>query len=229
MLPLVTSVGLLAAGALAHGALHRNSPLFGRVLSQAGPGRRIALTFDDGPNPRATPAILDALGDAGVAATFFVLGRHADRWPGLVERTHHEGHLLANHGWHHRKLHLRSPRWVRDDIAAGARAVERAAGVATALFRAPHGFRAPWVVPTAHALAHRVVGWSLGVWDSATPGVDTIIRRTVEGVRPGSIVLLHDGDGYDPAGDRMQTAAALPAIIRELRARGYEFVTLADA
>lgn len=227
MFPLVTSVGLLAAGALTHGALHRNSPLFGRVLSRVGPGRRIALTFDDGPNPRATPAILDALGDAGVRATFFVLGRHADRWPALVRRAHQEGHVLANHGWHHQKLHLRSPRWVRDDIAAGARSIARAAGVSTALFRAPHGFRSPWVVPIAHRLGHRVVGWSLGVWDSALPGVETIVRRTVEGVRPGGVVLLHDGDGYDPAGDRMQTALALPAIIRELRTRGFEFVTLA--
>jgi peptidoglycan/xylan/chitin deacetylase (PgdA/CDA1 family) len=64
------------------------------------------------------------------------------------------------------------------------------------------------------------------VWDSDLPGVQQIFKRTVEGVRPGSIVLLHDGDGYNPDGDRMQTAEALPKIIDELRRRGYEFVTL---
>jgi peptidoglycan/xylan/chitin deacetylase (PgdA/CDA1 family) len=75
-------------------------------------------------------------------------------------------------------------------------------------------------------LGQRTVGWTLGVWDSDRPGADVITRRSVDGCVPGSILLLHDGDGYDAHGDRRQTADALPGIIRELKDRGYRFVGL---
>src|SRR5262249_36977101 len=81
-----------------------------------------------------------------------------------------------------------------------------ASGVHPRLFRAPHGFRSPWVTAIARSLGQRTVGWSLGVWDSDRPGVEAIADRTVDGAKPGSILLLHDGDGYDPQGDRTQTA-----------------------
>ena len=80
----------------------------------------------------------------------------------------------------------------------------------------------------ARELGQRTIGWTLGVWDSDRPGADVIVRRAVDGSRPGTILLLHDGDGYDAEGDRTQTAEALPRIIRELRGRGYRFVRLAE-
>ena len=102
----------------------------------------------------------------------------------------------------------------------------RACGVTPRHFRAPHGFRNPWVTPIARSLGERTIGWSLGVWDSARPGADEIVNRTLDGMRAGSILLLHDGDGYDASGDRTQTAESLPRIIDGLRARGFQFVTL---
>lgn len=226
------SVLLALAGAAAHGAYHRNSPVFGRALHRlpADPAgtRRVALTFDDGPNPTATPLVLDALRAAGVQATFFVLGKHAERWPELVARAAGEGHQLGNHGYHHRKLLRRGPAYVRDDLARGTDEIARAAGVRPRFFRAPHGFRSPWVSGIARELGQCTVGWTLGVWDSARPGADEIARRVIDGARDGSIVLLHDGDGYDPHGDRGQTADALPQIIRGLRERGYDFAALPE-
>jgi peptidoglycan-N-acetylglucosamine deacetylase len=221
--------GLTVAGLAAHGIWYRNSWLFGRPLARL-PGNEdvVSITFDDGPNPKATPRILDVLAREGVHATFFVLGRHADRWPELVKRMADEGHQLGNHGYHHRKLHRRSPGYVRDDLTRGAEAIERASGVRPRVFRAPHGFRNPWVTPIARSLGERTIGWSLGVWDSARPGSDEIVKRTLDGMRAGSILLLHDGDGYDTDGDRMQTAAALPGIIDGLRARGFHFAVLPD-
>ena len=214
-------------GGAAHGAFHRNSPLFGRPISQlASGGRAVALTFDDGPNPEATPAILDSLRARGVKATFFILGRHAERWPDLVKRVAQEGHAIGNHGYFHRKLHFKSPAYVRDDLTRGTTMIERASGATPALFRAPHGFRSPWVTAIASSLGQRTVGWSLGVWDSDRPGVDAIVRRTIDGTRPGSILLLHDGDGYDPRGDRMQTAQAVPLIVDRLLEDGYQFELL---
>jgi peptidoglycan-N-acetylglucosamine deacetylase len=222
--------GLAAAGLAAHGTWHRNSWIFGPTLSRLPDHDPIvSITFDDGPNPRATPRILDVLAREGVAVTFFVLGRHAERWPALVRRMADEGHQLGNHGYWHRKLHRRTPAYVRDDLTRGTEAICRASGLPRLRhFRAPHGFRSPWVTPIARSLGQRTVGWSLGVWDSARPGAEEIARRALGGMRPGSILLLHDGDGYDPEGDRTQTADALPLIIDGLRARGLRFTTLPD-
>ena len=228
MIAAVGAAGVAVVGALVHGTYHRNSPIFGAALgslSGRGSDRRIvALTFDDGPNPEATPRILDALAASGTVATFFLLGRHVERWPALAGRVAAEGHVIGNHGWFHRKLHTQSPASVRRDLELGTAAIIGATGVRPEVFRAPHGFRAPWVSHIARTLGQRTVGWSLGVWDSARPGVDAIVERTVGGARPGSILLLHDGDGYDPSGDRSQTAAAVPRIISELKARDYQFV-----
>jgi peptidoglycan-N-acetylglucosamine deacetylase len=223
------TLGVLLAGCVAHGAFHRNSPVFGRVRSRVAGGTGtpgVALTFDDGPNAEATPRILEALRARGVRATFFLLGRHVERYPQIARQIAEDGHAIGNHGFHHRKLHLKSPAYVRDDLERGARAIEAATGVRPRWFRAPHGFRSPWVNDVARSLGEEVVGWSLGVWDSDRPGVDTIVRRAVDGTRGGSILLLHDGDGYDVEGDRLQTAAAVPLIVDALASRGLRFVTL---
>jgi peptidoglycan/xylan/chitin deacetylase (PgdA/CDA1 family) len=216
-------------GGAAHGAFHRNSPIFGPTIRRLPTHDPVvALTFDDGPNPEATPLVLDALAARGVKATFFILGRHAERWPALVARAAAEGHALGNHGYFHRKLQFRSPSYVRNDLELGTEAIVAAGGMRPSLFRAPHGFRSPWVTYIASTLGQRTVGWSLGVWDSDRPGVDEIARRTVDGAAPGSILLLHDGDGYDPEGDRRQTAHAVPLLVDRLLDRGYRF-TLLDA
>lgn len=223
----LTAVGAVVVGSAAHGAFHRNSPVFGSVLGRLPTNdHTISLTFDDGPNPDATPPILDALAERNVKATFFILGRHAELWPDLVLRIARDGHQIGNHGYFHRKLHLKRPFYVRQDIKLGKRAIERAGGPAPRWFRAPHGFRNPWVTSIARSMGERVAGWTLGVWDTDRPGTKEIVKRTVNGARPGSIVLLHDGDGYDPEGDRTQTAGAVPLIIDELRARGFSFSTL---
>jgi len=193
------AIGLTLLGGTAHGMFHRNSRVFGSVLGALPEtDHSVSLTFDDGPNPDATPRILDALGEHGVKATFFILGAYAERWPELVRRVANEGHQIGNHGYFHRKLHLKSPFYVRRDITLGKRAIEHAG----------------------------TIGWSLGVWDSDCPGVNTIVERTVFGAKPGSIILLHDGDGYNVNGDRTQTAAAVPLIISGLRDRGFQFATL---
>ena len=226
---LESALGVVFAGGVVHGAFHRNSPIFGRVLSRLRTRDPVlALTFDDGPNPDATPVVLDALAERGAHATFFILGRHAERWPELVRRVVNEGHTIGNHGYHHRKLHFKSPRYVHEDLRLGAQAIEAACGRRPHWFRAPHGFRSPWVVRIARELGERTVGWYIGVWDTDRPGADVIADRTVTGARRGYIILLHEGDGYDSDGDRLQTAQAVPDIIDRLQARGFRFIGLDD-
>ena len=101
-------------------------------------------------------------------------------------------------------------------------------GRAPRVFRAPHGYRNPFVTVAARGLGYQVIGWTFGVWDSARPGAEEIRRRVGAKRRPGAIILLHDGDGYDAAGDRQQTAGALPGIIRDARAAGYAFRPLGE-
>lgn len=223
--------GLPVASALlglgAYGTFHRNSSLFGSVLSRLPTNDQlVALTFDDGPNPEATPRILDVLARFEVPATFFILGRHARQWPALVRRVLDDGHLIANHGFAHQRLHLAGPARAWQDVRDGTLAISDACGVAPRHFRAPHGFRSPFVSRAAEQLHQRTVGWSLGVWDSARPGAEAIVRRTLDGIQRGSIVLMHDGDGYDPHGDRLQTAEALERLIPALRDLGYGFAPL---
>ena len=228
MLSVLVAVGIGAMATAAHGALHRNSPVFGRVIGRLSTAeRQVALTFDDGPNPAATPRILDTLRELDVRATFFLLGRHVERWPSIARRVAEEGHVVGNHGYHHRKLHVRGPAYTSLDMRLGTQAIHDATGESPRYFRSPHGFRNPWVQRVARELDQSMVGWTLGVWDTDRPGAAVIADRVRRGARAGSIVLLHDGDAYDETGDRLQTAEALPLIIHDLRAAGFGFGSLA--
>jgi peptidoglycan/xylan/chitin deacetylase (PgdA/CDA1 family) len=153
------------------GSFTPNAGVFGRVVDGVGITEPVvALTFDDGPSPDVTPRILDALARERVRATFFVLGRHAERYPALVERMVRDGHEVASHGWTHGILTFASPRRIVWELTRTHRLLERLGARRVRLFRAPHGFRNPFVVRTAHRLGYRVVGWSAGVFDTAQPG-----------------------------------------------------------
>lgn len=217
-----------AAGLLTYGALEPTNGLFGPVTSRGPRGRSVYLTFDDGPNEGATPAILDTLAQAGVPAAFFLVGRHVRRFPELTRRIAAAGHAVGNHTQTHVKLHWMGPRRIEQELRSAHQAIVDVSETVPTMFRAPHGYRNPFVFSTARALGYRVMGWSFGVWDTARPGAEEIRRRIRTRVGPGSIVLLHDGDGYDPQGDRRQTAEALPGIIADVRALGYEFRPLAE-
>jgi peptidoglycan-N-acetylglucosamine deacetylase len=219
-----------AAGAALAGtaAFMPANPAFGRAVARGPRDRpRAALTFDDGPGP-STPAVLDALADEGARATFFVLGRQAERHPELVRRIVADGHQLANHGYDHGILIFRGPAHVEDQLRRAELAAEAAAGAGamSRLFRAPHGFRGPATALGARRAGYRMAAWTRGVFDSADPGAAAIARRAACALEPGAILLLHDADGWAPERRRQETADALPEICRAARARGLELVTL---
>jgi peptidoglycan/xylan/chitin deacetylase (PgdA/CDA1 family) len=149
-------------------------------------------------------------------------------FPSLARRVREAGHEIGNHTEHHIKLHLRGRRRIHAELAQAHVAIVVRTGREPRAFRAPHGLRSPFLGPLARRFGYTVFGWTFGVFDTARPGAEEIRRRVRVRLRPGAIVLLHDGDGYDPAGDRMQTAEALPGIIRDAREAGYEFGALSE-
>lgn len=227
---LVSAACGAGAATLAVGAYYPNSTLFGSVVGR-GPRhtRALYLTFDDGPNPTATASVLKTLSAARVPAAFFLVGDHVRRFPALACAIGDAGHEAGNHTEHHVKLHVRGPGRIRRELEAAHDVIARTLGRAPRVFRAPHGLRNPFVTRAAHRLGYRVVGWTFGVWDSDRPGAEAIRERVRTKLCPGAIILLHDGDGYDPGGDRSETAAALPGIIADAERAGYTFRPLAEA
>jgi peptidoglycan-N-acetylglucosamine deacetylase len=228
---LLAGAGGAALGALATGVYHPNSRLFGSAIGW-GPaaGRSLYLTFDDGPGPSATESILDALAAAEVPAAFFMVGAHARLFPATARRVAAAGHEIGNHTQHHVKLHRRGPARIRAELEDAHAALADVTGRPPRAFRAPHGYRNPFVARAARRLGYTTFGWSFGVWDTTRPPPPAaeIRRRVRTRLAPGAILLLHDGDGYDPRGDRRETAAALPGVIDDARSAGYAFRPLAE-
>jgi uncharacterized protein (TIRG00374 family) len=227
---LLFAVAVMGIVMLAWGAFTPNAPLFGRVVDGHGtPDRVIALTFDDGPSAETTPVVLEMLRTRKVKATFFVLGRHAEKHPEIVAAIRADGHEIASHGYDHALLTFAKSDDVTCTLARAETAISDASGSAPSqLFRAPHGFRNPFVHRAAEGRGYRVVGWTKGVWDTAKPGADKIVSRSVAGFRPGAILLLHDGDGSGHGDDRSQTAEAVPQIVDAAHDAGYQFVTITE-
>ena len=188
-------------------------------------GRRrgeVALTFDDGPDAKWTPDILDTLRSRGVHATFFVIGQNAEVNAELFRRVYREGHEIGNHTFTHPNLALVSPGVTRVELTATERLIEAELGRSTALFRPPYfGDAEPTTtdelgpIAVAQGLGYITVGLHVDPGDWEEPGVDSIIARTLHQLDRGNVVLLHDGGG-----DRSQTVAALGPLIDSLHARG---------
>ena len=187
--------------------------------------RAVALTFDDGPSPNDTPRILAVLRHLHVRATFFVIGYLVERYPQVVALERREGMAIGNHTYNHPEVPpFAELPWqlMKDEIALGAQSLARL-GIRAQLFRPPGGSFSPAVVRAARALGERVVLWSVDPTDWS-PGVTAhqIARRVLGAVRPGSIVILHDGGG-----DRSATIRALPVIVKGIRRRGLRLVEIA--
>ena len=182
----------------------------------------IALTFDDGPDPRWTPIVLDLLRRYRAPATFCLVGVHVRDHPELVRRIVAEGHTLCNHTWSHAmRLHVRPRSVVRQQLDTTQRAITTASGgVKPRYFRVPGGSWGPVVAEEAGRLGMTLLGWSVDPadWGKLTP--KQISDRVLARAGPGAIVLLHDGYG-----DRAASVAALRVILPALLERGLRFRT----
>lgn len=186
--------------------------------------RVVALTFDDGPDPVRTPALLDVLAEAHAPATFFLVGDAVELHPDVVTRMAREGHELGNHTYCHRYLPLARSRSVARELGRTDRAIASATGVVPKLARPPWGGRSPWTVRAFARLAKRLVLWDVNSYDWKGKPADDVVARVLERARPGSIILLHEAR----AGGET-TIEAVRRLIPALRARGFELVTVSGA
>ncbi|WP_249011950.1 polysaccharide deacetylase family protein [Conexibacter sp. DBS9H8] len=230
--------GPLARIAVAHHAiasLHAPSAhRLGVATRTAASG--IAITFDDGPHPEGTPAILDVLAAHGACATFFVVGEQVRRRPALLARMRAEGHGIALHGDRHLLQTRRRGRALERDYARGIAAIEDAIGIRPLRHRPPYGIYSP--AGLVHARAHGLAPLLWSAWGKDWRRLSTPERiaanalqgtgaRAGEAVAEGDVMLLHDADFYSSDKSHRRTAAALAIILSTLEARGLATVLVA--
>jgi peptidoglycan-N-acetylglucosamine deacetylase len=197
--------------------------LFGPFVCRGPAGLpQVALTFDDGPDPHSTPALLDLLREANVPAAFFCVGEKVDAHPEIAARAARERHLLANHTWRHSPFtNFYTTARLVDELGRTQEAVARAAGTRPAYFRPPVGLSNPPVFRAVRRLGLRAIGWTTRGLDRGEAAPDRVVDRLLRGLRPGAILLLHDGG--IPAG---RLVATVRALLDALKARGFSVVRL---
>jgi peptidoglycan/xylan/chitin deacetylase (PgdA/CDA1 family) len=214
----------------AYAGLSDESQLFGPSLVSPPELNQLALTFDDGPNPAATPRLLEILARRKVCATFFLIGEYVRREPALTRELTAAGHTVGNHTMHHLWLARHPEAVIREELSACNQVLEDTLGEPVKLFRPPHGARRPAVFRVARELGLELVQWNLmvGDWKPRT-GAD-LARRIERGMRinrlrrRGTNLVLHDGSQHDPRAERSATMEAVSLLLERLPAEA-RFVT----
>ena len=232
-----SAVSLAAAGALCglgyYAISYPESQVFGRTMVAPPRPDQIALTFDDGPNPEATPRLLDVLARNHVRATFFLIGNFARREPRLTRRIAAEGHLVGNHTMSHPWLPRLSSARIRQEIAGCNQILEDTLGAPVRFFRPPHGARRPAVLEIAADLGLRTTMWNLIIEDWKPQPPEVLLARLERGIAGnrrrarGTNVVLHDGGQSAMGEPRLPTVRAVELLL-ERRLQESLFVTPAD-
>ena len=202
----------------------RSFQFFGELVHRVETDEKVvALTFDDGPSPANTEAVLEVLARHGVKATFFMVGRNVEQHRELAARVLAEGHQLGNHSYSHERLVFKSPAFVEEEVSKTDTLLREVGAQGDIPFRSPFGKKLlvlPWVL-SRHGKTN--VLFDVVPDDHATQDADLIAKRVLDEARPGSILLLHDGWARKPG-----TLEATGRIIEALQARGYRFVTVSE-
>lgn len=190
---------------------------------------KVVLTFDDGPDPDATPAVLDALDQIGATATFFLLGTQAVSNPQMAAEIVKRGHEIGLHGNHHVRHDRTEPAGSAQDLKDGFVALEKVLGVRCRWYRPPYGKMSTAAARTCAELRMSIVYWSAWGLDWEEVGADRIATVASSQIDDGGIVLLHDSARYARRASAAPTAAALPMLAANAEARGLSLVALRDA
>ena len=227
----VTTLGL-AAGAFAYASQWPTSQLFGRTLVAGADPLEVALTYDDGPNPTVTPALLEVLARFNVRATFFLIGDFVQREPLLTRYIASAGHLIGNHTMSHPRLSTLPADLVRQQIAGCSALLEDIIGAPVRFFRPPFGSRRPVVMRAARELGLTPVLWNVTGHDWSPIGAERILRNLNRGIarnvhlEQSSTLLLHDGGHLGLNAPRADTVVATQRLLEGQRTTGTRFVTV---
>ena len=217
------------AGLAAYGAVSPGSQLFGRTFAAAAAGtRRIALTFDDGPNDPHTLRLLDVLAKHEVKATFFMIGRFVRQRPEIARAVAQARHVVGNHTDTHPNLFFASGSQLARELEDCERALTEAVGEHSKLFRPPFGLRRPGTLRAAAGRGLTTVMWSVTGYDWKLTTPEAIEQRVAPQVRGGGVILLHDGGHRHMGVDRSPTVAATERLIARYKSEGYSFVTVPE-
>lgn len=187
----------------------------------------VAITFDDGPHPQGTPAVLEALRDGGAEATFFLVGEQVERNPALAAEIAAAGHAIAVHGHRHRNALRLTPESFESDLERGIAAIAEATGTEPRAHRPPYGIFSPSALALVRARGLQPLLWSRWGHDwrgSATPA--SVTEEVTEGLRGGDVLLLHDADHYSASGSWRATAGAVPEVLRRIEESGLSAMAL---
>lgn len=188
-------------------------------VREQGP-KTIALTFDDGPHPQYTERLLKVLAEHNVKATFFVVGKQAEKHPDLIQKIFQEGHELANHTYSHRDMRLLTPDEIGDELDRTGKWVESVTAQRMRFFRPPGGQYDADILREAESLGYRIVLWNIFPQDHTRPDPETLKARVLSTREARGVVLLHSGIE--------STVQVLPDLIEEFKSRGYGFVTVSQ-
>jgi peptidoglycan/xylan/chitin deacetylase (PgdA/CDA1 family) len=233
----VPAIGAAAAGIAAYGGVHPRAQLFGATICRTDSPRKLAITFDDGPNPAITPKLLDLLERYNAPATFFLIGRYIRECPELVTEIAGRGHVIGNHTESHPNLFWKRSAEIRVELRLTHSAIKNVVGKPPKWFRPPFGLRNPWLAAEASELNMRVAMWTLLPGDWRAPSGEWLISRMQpistraqqalkRGSGTGEILCLHDGSHREQGADRTRTLAALEHWLPRWRDLGLEFVTI---
>ncbi len=226
---LVIFSGMLVGLGVSYYEYHGIGPQEG-IVRRGANHPRIALTFDDGPNPEHTNGILDILKDKQVKAAFFMVGRHMEKYPDVAKRVFNDGHDIGNHTYSHRNLVPATRKTIKNEVAQTDEAMMRILGIKTRLFRPPRGIISNAARKLIVEMGFTIILWTVSAEDWRGSSPKTILRRVTRHIKSGDVILFHDSGSLirSEGADRGNTVAALPMVIDELRQKGYEIVPLSQ-
>jgi peptidoglycan/xylan/chitin deacetylase (PgdA/CDA1 family) len=229
LVPMITVAGITAALTAGYQSMAPTGQWYGRTFTGLSrESKKLALTYDDGPNDPYTQQLLDVLARHEVKATFFLMGRYVKQRPDIVRDLVQGGHVIGNHTFTHPHLAYKSGLQVKEELLSCRQAIFDAVGEHSNLFRPPFGSRRPVTLRVVRELDLVPVMWNVTGFDWNAPSVEYIERKIARGVHGGNVILLHDGSHRAFGYDRSRSVAVTDRVIARYKAEGYEFVTVPE-
>ncbi len=226
---LASAAGLALATSAGYQSMSPAGQWYGRTFIGLPAGsKKLALTYDDGPNDPHTFRLLEILAKHSVHATFFLIGRYVKQRPDIAREIAQAGHVIGNHTFSHPNLILASAAQACAELQKCEQALYDAVGRHSRLFRPPFGGRRPATLRTAHSLGLEPVMWNVTGWDWGGKPAEYVEHKVHKQIRGGDVILLHDGSHAAFGADRSQTVRATDRLIARYKAEAYEFVTVPE-